>query len=296
MSMPADIDMLLQAEPSPTVAAQLVEWAAATRNRIARGDMLVGIVTPEEVSKIPTAYRAAAQHGAADAWLALAWWNANPQFGEPDVEGAEAALQAAIDANVPSARLELVKIRWFFKRDTATPGEMREAYGLVAALAEADCTDAEAIYFLGLLTTQGFGVAASPAAGFNLQRRAADLGNADAMFELYVHYAKGLGVAADEQAALAACRQAAEAGHPRAMYNVGAYNASGRGMPKNIPEALKWYERAAAAGNPSAMVGLAVIYATGDGVERDREYAGELFDQAEYCGLDVSQVRKQVGL
>jgi hypothetical protein len=44
------------------------------------------------------------------------------------------------------------------------------------------------------------------------------------------------------------------------------------------------------------MVGLAVIYATGDGVEKDRERAEQLFDQADYCGLDVSQVRKQVGL
>jgi hypothetical protein len=44
------------------------------------------------------------------------------------------------------------------------------------------------------------------------------------------------------------------------------------------------------------MVGLAVIYATGDGVEADRQYAQQLFDQADYCGLDVSEVRRQVGL
>ena len=116
------------------------------------------------------------------------------------------------------------------------------------------------------------------------------------MFELYIHYANGLGVAANDTAALDACRRAAEAGHSRAMYNMGAYNASGRGMPKNITEALKWYERAADAGNPSAMVGLAVIYATGDGVEADREYAEQMLDQADYCGLDVSQIRKQIGL
>ena len=80
------------------------------------------------------------------------------------------------------------------------------------------------------------------------------------------------------------------------MYNLGAFNASGRGVPKNIPEAIKWYERAADSGNPSAMAGLAAIYATGDGVEADREYAKQLLDQADYCGLDVSELRKQLGL
>ena len=296
MSNPADIDSLLEAKPSRSVARKLVEWAAATRQKIARGDMMLGILSPEEVAKIPVAYRTAAQHGAADAWLALAWWHASPQFGKPDLMQAEAALQEAIQAKVANAHIELVKIRWFFKRDTATKAEKQEAYRLVSEIAEADSKNAEAIYFLGLLTTQGFGIAASPEAGFRLQQRAADLGNADAMFELHVHYATGLGVAADEKAALAACRRAAEAGQPRAMYNLGAYNASGRSTPKNIPEAIKWYERAAAAGNPSAMVGLAVIYGMGEGVATNREYAEQLFDQAAYLGLDVSQVRRQVGL
>src|SRR5690242_3755654 len=72
MSKSAVIGTLLRAKPSPAVARQLVEWASDTRNRIARGDMVIGILTPEEVSKIPAAYRAAAQ-GEPNAWLALAW-------------------------------------------------------------------------------------------------------------------------------------------------------------------------------------------------------------------------------
>lgn len=44
------------------------------------------------------------------------------------------------------------------------------------------------------------------------------------------------------------------------------------------------------------MAGLAMIYATGDGVEPDRKYAEELFDRAQYCGLDVSHLRERVGL
>jgi TPR repeat protein len=296
MSKPAEIDPLLKAKPTPSVARQLVEWATSARNQIARGDMMIGILAPDDVQKIPLAYRAAAQQGETDAWVTLAWWHANPPFGKPDLAAAEQALEAAINAKVPSAPLELVKIRWFFKRETATPIEQKEAYRIVSGIVESDPNHAEGVYFLALLTTHGFGIAASADSGFLLQRKAADLGSADAMFELYIHYANGLGVAVDEPAALDACRRAAEAGHSRAMYNLGAYNASGRGMPKNIPEALKWYERAADAGNPSAMLGLAVIYAMGDGVEKDLDYAEQLFDQADYCGLDVSHVRKQVGL
>lgn len=257
---------------------------------------MIGILSIDEVQKIPFAYLTAAKFGEMEAWLALAWWHACPQIGEPDLELAEAALQSAIEVEAPNARLELAKIRWFFKRDTATASEKREAYQFVSSILETDPTNGEATYFLGLLTSGGFGVPASPEAGFRLQQRAADLGNADAMFELYAHYANGIGVVADEQAALDACRRAADAGHSRAMHNLGAYNASGRGMPKNIPEAVKWYERAAQAGNPSAMVGLAVIYAMGDGVERDLEHAEQLFDQADYCGLDVSDIRRKVGL
>src|SRR5262249_6671278 len=80
MSKPADIDSLLKAKPSRAVARKLVEWAATTRQKIVRGDMMLGILNPEEVAKIPVAYRTAAQHGEPDAWLQLAWWHAQPQF------------------------------------------------------------------------------------------------------------------------------------------------------------------------------------------------------------------------
>ncbi len=296
MSHPADIQSLLNASPSPAVARQLVEWANSTRERIARGDMTIGILTPAEAASIPVAYRAAAQQGDAAAWIMLAWWNVNPDFGEPDLEAAEQALRAGIDAGVSAAGLELVKLRWFFERDTATPSERNEAYQLVSAIVQADPGNAEGLYLLALLTTYGFGVAASPREGFLLQQKAAELGHAAALFELYVHYANGLGVAADEAAALDACRRAAEAGHPRGMYNLGAAYASGQGLPKSVPEALRWYERAADAGNPWALVGLAVIYATGDGVEPDREYAAQLLDEAEYLGMEVSDVREQIDL
>lgn len=291
-----NIDDLLNAPPSVETARKLNEWADECRNRIARGDLMLGILTVEEVEKISSAYRTAAQFGDTDSWLKLAWWCASPDDGTPDLDAAESALKSAVDSEVPGAELELVKIRWFYKRDSASQEEQEQSYQIVFAIVEKNPKDSEATYYLALLTTHGFGTEADPETGFKLQQQAADIGNTDAMFELYIHLAHGLGVVVDEAAALDACRRAAQAGHPRAMYNMGAFNASGHGVEKNIPEAIEWYERAADEGNPHAMVGLAVIYATGDGVEADSQYAEQMVDQADYLGIDVSEIRESVGL
>ncbi len=291
-----DIDSLLQLQPSNGTATQLVAWADATRNQIARGDMALGILAIDEVAKIPVAYRTAAEYGYSIAWVMLAWWYAYPDFGEPDLVSAELAIQAAIEANCEIAKLELAKIRFFFKRETSTELEKKQAYRFVSEIVASNPSNNDAIHTLGLMITHGFGIPASPESGLALQQRSAELGNADAMFEVYAHYANGLGVPVDDGLAFIACQRAADAGNLRAMYNLGAFHASGRGTTKNISEAVKWYERAAASGNPSAMVGLAVIYATGDGVDTDLEYAQELLDQADYCGLDVSEIREQIGL
>lgn len=296
MSDKPDIDALLQSTPSPEVAAQLIAWANETRNRIARGDMMIGILSIEDVARIPEVYRKAAECSQHSSWVTLAWWHAGPDYGEPDLAASETAIRNAIEANVENAKFELARIRWFRKRESATETEQEEAYRLTSEIVRFEPENADAIYLLALLQTHGFGVEASPETGLELQQRAADLGNSDAMFEISLHYAFGLGVDVDEEASLKACQRAAKAGHPRAMYNMGAFNASGSGMPKNIPEAIKWYERAADEGNPLAMAGLAAIYAMGDGVEKDLEYAEQMLDQADYLGLDVRELREQCGL
>lgn len=296
MARPTNIEELLAAGASKHSAELLVAWADATRQRIMRGDMMLGILSFDDAAKIPVAYKTAADCGDRDAILKLAWWYAFPALGNPDVDAAQREFRNAIDAGTQDASLQYVQFLWFCKRDRATEDERHEAYQLASSIVHQNPLHAKATYFLGMLTTHGFGVDPSPEVGFGLQQKAAELGNTDAMFELYVHYAQGLGVPVDEVKAIKACQLAADGGHSRAMYNLGAYSASGRGMVKDIPLAIEWYEKAANAGNASAMAGLAVIYATGDGVQIDREYADEMFNQASYCGLDVSKLRVQVGM
>lgn len=295
MSLP-NINDLLNEPPSEAIASQLMEWADYVRGCIERGDMLIGIRSMENLQQIPVAYRRAADYGNADAWLALAWWQVTPLFGDPDLEASEAAFHQAIKANVSEARLARIQMRWFFKRDSASEAEQVQAYQDAVAIATAEPHNADAIYMLALLTTHGFGTTPDPEAGFRLQQQAAELGHTEAMFELFVHHQNGLGVPPDPQAAFHACYRAAEAGHPRAMYNMGAFYAGGQGVEKNIPEAIRWYEQAADGGNPSALIGLAMIYGTGDSVEIDLGRAEELLDEAEYLGLDVDSFREQVGL
>lgn len=291
-----EIQSLLKEDPSADNARKLLVWADDTRQKILRGDLMIGILSMDEASQIPAAYQTAAEQGCEEAWLKLGLWHRSPDIGDTDIALAEHALQQAVRNNVEDAALELIKLRWFFKRDTATQEEAEATYQLAKQLVEDRSYDDEAVYFLALLTTHGFGCQPSPEEGFKLQQEAAEMGNGDAMFELYIHHSTGLGVPVDEQAALAACQEAAEEEHPRAMYNMGAFNASGKYMPKNIPEAIMWYERAADEDNTSAMLGLAAIYAMGDGVEPDIEYAEEMLDRAEYEGVDTNDFRNRLGL
>ena len=247
MSDPWNIDELLQQPGSIKVAQQLNDWADSVRNQIARGDMMLGILSVEDVAKIPTAYERAAEYGLSIARLKLAWWHAMPEFGDQNMANAESVLEAAVDDEVDGATLELIKLRWFFMRESASEDKRVHTFQLAQSLGD-QSDDGEVLYFLALLTTHGFGTSASPDVGFELQQQAADLGNTDAMFELYIHHANGLGTKPDKKLAFAACERAAEAGHHRAMYNLGAFNATGRGTSRDMRKAVEWYERAADAG------------------------------------------------
>jgi TPR repeat protein len=285
------VDELLTRPPTLETGRELLAWAQELRGRIVRGDMMIGILSVEEVAKAPLALERAASCGLQDAWIELARWYAKPPFGSADMTKAEQALRTAIAAQVPGAALEVVRLRWFYHRDEASADDRREAFEFAQDAVAANRDDGVATYFLGLLTCQGFGTAADPAAAVALQRRAASLGNADAMFELYVHLQTGLGVPRDETGAFAALQQAADAGHPRAMYNMGAFFATGQNVPKDLAAAVDWYTRASDAGNLRATAMLAVMYARGEGVQQDLERARELFDEADYMGFDTSELR-----
>jgi uncharacterized protein len=294
--MDRDINALLASPCSGDVAKQLLDWATSLRGRILRGDMMVGILSRDEVNLAPSVLRRAADCGATRALIELAKWFADPPLGEPDFQSAEAALREALARDVPTALSVFVETRYFLRRNETSPEEQRETFNLLQAHVATHPDEARSVYLLGLLTCQGFGTAPSPATAFKLQERAADLGDADAMFELYAQLQTGLGVPKDERRAFQAVKRAAEAGQARALYNMGAFYASGVNVPKDLAKAAEWYKRASDAGNLRATTTLALMYAKGDGVPRNPDLAVQLFEEAEYLGYDTSALRELSGL
>jgi uncharacterized protein len=296
MGQPPDVDALLAEPASPETGKGLMGWFSSIKGRVARGDMMLGGLSMKEVAKVPDALRKAAACGVSSARLELATWLANPPVGAPDLVAADEILRAAVQDQLPNAALQLVRLRWFARRADATADEKREADELLRTIASAHPQNGDAMYLLGLLTCQGFGTDASPAEAFAWQQKAAALGHTDAQFELFLHHATALGTTEDTKAALQWLRRAAEANHPRATYNLGAFYATGRYVEKDSKKAVEWYTRSANAGNANATATLAVMYAQGEGVTKDLERAEELFDEAEYLGLDVTDLREGVGL
>ncbi|HKD27280.1 MAG TPA: tetratricopeptide repeat protein [Xanthobacteraceae bacterium] len=290
------LDTLLTQPANKETGEALLRWVEDLRGRVLAGEMMIGILSEREVARAPQALERAIGCGADEAWIALADWYASPPYGEPDLVAAPATLRRAIAMNVNGARLRLAEMQWYYRRAEASPTEQTEAYTTAQSLAEADPGNAAALYLQGLLLHQGFGVVADPAGAAQLQCKAAALAHAPAMFEAYIHYETGSGVARDSVRAFRYLQDAADAGHPRALYNLGACYATGRGVSKDFAVAADWYRKAAKAGNPRAMATLGAMYAAGQGVEQNLERAAQLFDEAEYMGLDVSHLREGVGL
>ena len=289
------IHEMLAATPSDKTGSALIDWTRELRGRILRGDMMIGILSAEEVSLAPAALRRASDCGIKEALLDLGNWLAAPPFGEPDLAGARAALRDAIAAGVKGAQLRFVEFLWFHCRKTATQEERSEAHEMARELLPVD-DDGHATYLLGLLTFGGFGIEADGKRANELQLAAASKGYTNALFELFLYREMGIGGPKDSREAVEFLRLAAARGHSRAMYNLAAYLATGRGVPKDLAKAAEWYSKASNAGNVRATANLAMMYAKGEGVPRDLDQAKLLFDEAEYMGLDVAQARASVGL
>jgi TPR repeat protein len=291
-----NLDTLLAQPVNKEAGTALVRWVEDLRGRVLAGEMMLGILSAQEVSRAPQALERAIACGVDQGWIALADWYASPAYGAPDLTLALATLRGAIAAGVLAARLRLAELQWHYRRAEATATERSEAYAIAQSLADADPADAAAVYLQGLLLHQGFGVPANPAHAAQLQCKAAALSHSPAMFEAYILNETGSGVVRDSARALRYLQDAAAAGHSRALYNLGACYATGRGVAKDFAAAAEWYRKAAEAGNPRALATLGAMYAAGQGVERNPKQAAQLFDEAEYMGLDVSHLREAAGL
>ncbi len=96
--------------------------------------------------------------------------------------------------------------------------------------------------------------------------RLAEQGDAAAQNMLGMMYSEGVGVAENDAEALRWYRLAAEQNHANAQLALGGMYDAGEGVPENDTEAVRWYRLAAEQGLANAQVMLGVMYSNGTGV------------------------------
>ena len=74
-----------------------------------------------------------------------------------------------------------------------------------------------------------------------------------AQFNLGVMYTNGRGVAQDDKQAVAWYRKAAEQGYARAQYNLGVMYTNGEGVAQDYKQSYAWFSSAAANGYSDAV-------------------------------------------
>ncbi len=112
----------------------------------------------------------------------------------------------------------------------------------------------------------------------------AEAGNADAMFCVGQMYANGFGVELNDELTLYWYGLAANNGHAEAQYNLGVMHANGWGVYMNDVPAAGYYHLSAKGGHVPAQLALGFCYKHGAGVEKNLQNAYMWFDIAAQRG------------
>jgi hypothetical protein len=81
-------------------------------------------------------------------------------------------------------------------------------------------------------------------------------GDVPALYSLGLMYEQGYGVAQDKYLAALCYRKAAEKGQVQAQYRLGYLYYHGQGVPRNLQQADEWYRKAAEQGDTGAQAAL----------------------------------------
>ena len=166
-------------------------------------------------------------------------------------------------------------------------GDYATALRLLRDLAEQG--DAVAQNRLGVMYSQGQGVAKDEAEAVRWYRKAAERGNADGENNLGSMYESGRGIGKDYAEAVRWYRKAAEQGNAFGENSIGYMYETGRGIAKDDAEAVRWYRKAAEQGNGFGENNLGRSYRDGRGVAKDDAQAVEWFRRAAEQGNAAGQ-------
>ena len=117
---------------------------------------------------------------------------------------------------------------------------------------------------------------------FAKTEKKADGGNVPALYTLGLMYEQGYGVVTDKYQAASCYRKAAEKGHVQAQYRLGYLYHHGQGVPRDLQQAARWYEKSAGQGDPDAQTAFRNMHFLGESVhrlakEKPRKRSEELF-------------------
>ena len=168
--------------------------------------------------------------------------------------------------------------------DAYQRGDFGEA--LMACRGPAEQGDASCQNLMGILFSEGRGVAKNDSEAARWFRKAADQGHGHACFNLGRAYQFGDGVQQSNQEAARWYRRVAELGVPEGELALGGLMIS---VERNYREGLKWIRKAARQGLPAAESMLGIAYENGVGIKENLRTAVKWYLLGANHGDPISQ-------
>ncbi|GAB3636384.1 hypothetical protein GCM10027422_19740 [Hymenobacter arcticus] len=142
----------------------------------------------------------------------------------------------------------------------------------------------QAMYRLGMLYWDGYGVPQDRERAIPLLQAAAEVGILNAVFNLAMAYDNGYGVAQSHYKAFQYYMQAARLGNARAIHAIGSFYCWGQGVDQDYQKARHWYRRSAKLGYADAMCDLGRCHQRGVGGPKSPRWAIYWFQKAVRAG------------
>jgi TPR repeat protein len=193
-------------------------------------------VIPQRDTNVVSWYRAAAEHGDADAQYALGTMYDEGQGVPRNYATAAKWYRRAAEQGDADAQSSLGLA---YLNGHGTRRDDAKAFQWMGKAAEQGSAAAQ--YDLGLMYARGQSVPQNYATAAEWYSRAAEQGDARAQSALGLAYANGWGVARSYAKAALWFRRAAEQGYADAQFDLGVLYANGGGVPRDDVEAYKWW-------------------------------------------------------
>lgn len=196
--------------------------------------------------------------------------------------------EATIRCIAIETKVFLRKESWLALSSTSKR-DMKEIIRLYKEAAELGHTGA--LFNLGVLYLNGFGVKKSDNDAISYFQKGSKLGHAESCLHLGIFYEQARGGLRQSLSKAFECYTiAAEKGSSEAQYCLGVMHLMGQGIPQDDSQAAIWFRAAAEKSHMQAQHNLAILLDTGRGLPKNTELATSYYRAAALQGDDHAQV------